>query len=446
MDRPDESLFEETKMSFGDHIEELRGRLFKAVIGVVIGFLLGLYFANSVVNALQKPLRTAISEFKATQSKKQSNEVDIYADEQRNDQDQPYEIKKVRLRPVELSAKSIGTVAGSSEYPFRFNEKELKAKNTFRELCQALADEKNKHFKAAVWEAIPESDQQFINEKKEEWSFDSEDYQRLAGILNAVADRDALYLESQVEELAEVIPKYAQDDAFAKLGWRQHILAVAFSPNLPVPGSETIELTMLIPARNETIATAIQGPFMIWLKTGFIVGLIISAPWVFYQIWAFIAAGLYPHEKRYVHIYLPISVILFVAGAAFAFYIVFQYVLNFLFQFNASMGVSPDPRVNEYIGFVMLLPLGFGVAFQLPIVMVFLNRFGLVSIEAFLSKWRIAILVIAIASMLLTPQDPISMLLMAIPLTLLYFVGIIMCRFMPQGKNRFNDTEGYDPS
>ena len=69
MDRPDESLFEETKMSFGDHIEELRSRLFKAVIGAVLGFLLGLYFANSVVIALQEPLRVAISEFKARQSK-----------------------------------------------------------------------------------------------------------------------------------------------------------------------------------------------------------------------------------------------------------------------------------------------------------------------------------------------------------------------------------------
>ena len=68
---------------------------------------------------------------------------------------------------------------------------------------------------------------------------------------------------------------------------------------------------MLMPAKNETMATSIEGPFMIWMKTGFIVGLVISAPWVFYQIWAFIAAGLYPHERRYVHLYLPISLLLF---------------------------------------------------------------------------------------------------------------------------------------
>ena len=146
------------------------------------------------------------------------------------------------------------------------------------------------------------------------------------------------------------------------------------------------------------------------------------------------------------HLYLPISLLLFVGGALFAFYVVFNYVLDFLFQFNATMGISPDPRVNEYIGFVMLLPLGFGVAFQLPLVMLFLNRFGIISISAFLSKWRIAILVISIVSMLLTPQDPMSMALMAIPLTLLYFIGILMCRFMPGGRNPFKQDEVYDPA
>ena len=445
MDRPDESLFEDTKMSFGDHIEELRVRLFKAVIGVVIGFLLGLYFANSVVIALQKPLQNAISEFKARVSRERNNEVDIFADEKRNKLDQPYEIKKVRLRPVELTANAIGEFGRAEEYPFRFSDKELKAKDQIQELCKALVAG-DKGIKTTVWDSFSEEDKASIKNWSEETRFDQEDYKTLAEILNRTVDKEELFLADGWEKLEEKLPEYAKDESFSKLGRKQHQLAVALSPFVAVPGSETIELTMLIPARNETIATAIQGPFMIWLKTGFIVGLIISAPWVFYQIWAFVAAGLYPHEKRYVHMYLPISLILFVSGAAFAFYVVFQYVLDFLFQFNAAMGVSPDPRVNEYIGFVMILPLGFGVAFQLPIVMVFLNRFGIVSIHSFLSKWRIAVLVISIASMLLTPQDPISMLLMAIPLTLLYFVGILMCRFMPATRTRFSDNEGYDPS
>ena len=446
MDRPDESLFEDTKMSFGDHIEELRGRLFKAVIGVVIGFLLGLYFANSVVIALQQPLRKAIGEFKARVTKDRVNEADIYADEKHNAQSQPFEIKKVRMRPVELTAHSIGEFASAEVYPFTFNAKELKAKNLFQEFCTDLANPEEDAIKNSVWDSLTEEDKEFVSSKSKTSSFETEDFQKMAKILNSVIENEEIFVSGDFTQHEKSLPVYAQEESFNDIGKRQHLLAIVYAPNLAVPGSETIELTMLIPAKNETIATAIQGPFMIWLKTGFIVGLIISAPWVFYQIWAFIAAGLYPHEKRYVHLYLPISIILFVSGAVFAFYVVFQYVLDFLFQFNAAMGVSPDPRVNEYIGFVMILPLGFGVAFQLPIVMVFLNRFGIVSIGTFLSKWRIAILVISIASMLLTPQDPISMLLMAIPLTLLYFVGILMCRFMPRGRSRFADTEGYDPS
>lgn len=445
MDRPDESLFEDTKMSFGDHIEELRVRLFKAVIGVVIGFFVGLYIADDVVNALQKPLRAAISDFKARVSKERNTEVDIFVDEQRNDRDEPYEVKKVRLRPVELTANSIGEFANAENYPFRFNAEELAAKRTFQQLCKSFQSETGE-IQPLVWKSLSDEQRELIEQWSNETRFETEDYQSMAKVLNQLIENDELFLADDWVLLEPDLPAYARRDSFAEIGKRQHLLAVAYSPNLAVPGSETIELTMLIPARNETIATAIEGPFMIWLKTGFIVGLILSAPWVFYQIWAFVAAGLYPHEKQYVHIYLPISLVLFVFGAVFAFYVVFQYVLDFLFQFNASMGVSPDPRVNEYIGFVMILPLGFGIAFQLPIVMVFLNRFGIVSVEAFLSKWRIAILSISVASMLLTPQDPISMMLMAVPLTMLYFVGILMCKFMPVGRSRFGEIDGYDPS
>jgi len=101
------------------------------------------------------------------------------------------------------------------------------------------------------------------------------------------------------------------------------------------------------------------------------------------------------------------------------------------------MGINPTPRISEWMSFVLMLPLGFGISFQLPLVMLFLERIGIFTVEVYLSKWRIAILVIAIISMFLTPSDPGSMLLMGVPLVILYFVGIAMCRYMPKGKNRF---------
>ena len=108
------------------------------------------------------------------------------------------------------------------------------------------------------------------------------------------------------------------------------------------------------------------------------------------------------------------------------------------------MEIDPDPRISEWLGFVMFLPLGFGIAFQLPMVMLMLQRIGMFTIEVYVAKWRVAILVIFIASMFLTPADPLSMLMLAGPLTILYFFGIALCKFMPRNRNPYAD--GYDPA
>jgi len=179
---------------------------------------------------------------------------------------------------------------------------------------------------------------------------------------------------------------------------------------------------------------------MIWMKAGLITGIVVSSPWIFLQIWNFVAAGLYPHEKNYVYIYLPFSLILFLAGAAMAFFAVFDPVLNFLFSFNKALNIDPDPRISEWLGFVLILPLGFGISFQLPLVMLFLNRLNLLSLEMYVEKWRVAVLAIFIISAVLTPADPISIFLMAGPLTVLYFLGLGLCKWMPRNKNPYAET------
>ena len=210
------------------------------------------------------------------------------------------------------------------------------------------------------------------------------------------------------------------------------------------PAPTALVLTRIWRPINTVVqALSAQEAFMIWLKAAFVSGLIIASPYIFWQIWNFVAAGLYPHEKRYVHIYLPFSLLLFWAGAATAFFFVFQYVLNFLFTFNRGMNIDPDPRISEWLSFVLFLPLGFGIAYQLPLVMLFLHRIGIFSINAYLKKWRIAILIIFVASMLLTPADPVSMLMMAMPMTALYFLGIALCKWMPRNKSPF--SEAYEP-
>lgn len=174
--------------------------------------------------------------------------------------------------------------------------------------------------------------------------------------------------------------------------------------------------------------------FMIWLKAAVVSGFVLASPVIFYFVWSFIAAGLYPHEKRYVHIFLPFSIGLFLAGALFCFFGVFPTILKFLFAFNADLGIDPDPRISEWLSFAIFLPLGFGLSFQLPLVMLFLERIGILSVDVYLAKWRMAVLVIFVISMMLTPADPISMLAMAMPLSGLYFLGILLCHYFPRQK------------
>ncbi len=172
---------------------------------------------------------------------------------------------------------------------------------------------------------------------------------------------------------------------------------------------------------------------MIWLKAGLMIGAVLSSPMVFYHLWGFVAAGLYAHERKYVYTFLPVSVILFAAGVCLAFFFVLYYVLNFLLQFNAGMNVDIQPRLSYYMSFVLLLPLGFGIAFQLPLLMLFLERIGLFTVQAYVSSWRVAILVICMVAMILTPADLTSMIALAVPLVFLYFLGIAMCKYLPRG-------------
>ena len=169
---------------------------------------------------------------------------------------------------------------------------------------------------------------------------------------------------------------------------------------------------------------------MAYLKVSLVVGFVVASPGVFYQLWMFIAAGLYPHEKKYVYFYMPFSLILFFAGMAFCFWVVFPYILYFLLGFNRWMNIAPMIRLGDWISFAVMLPLAFGISFQLPIVMLFLERIGLFSIEDYRSKRRIAVMVIAVISMMLTPADPQSMLAMMIPLVVLYEGGIVLVLFM----------------
>jgi len=173
-----------------------------------------------------------------------------------------------------------------------------------------------------------------------------------------------------------------------------------------------------------------QEAFGIYVKAALLTGVVLASPWIFYQLWTFVAAGLYRHEKRLVWVFLPISVGLFLAGVALAFFFVFDFVLDYLLEFNEWLGLDPDPRISEWLGFVLILPIGFGLGFQLPLVMLFLERIGIFDAATYAAQWRIAVIVIFVVSAILTPADPYSLLFLAIPLCLLYFGGLAICRWV----------------
>ncbi|MFN7626663.1 MAG: twin-arginine translocase subunit TatC [Pirellula sp.] len=211
------------------------------------------------------------------------------------------------------------------------------------------------------------------------------------------------------------------------------LLANADSEGLPSP-SQMLKMRMFVPVKANTEALGLQEPFMIWLKAAFVVAIVVASPGIFYYLWQFISSGLYPHERRYVYFFLPTSLILFWAGACLAFFVIFQLVIEFLLEFNASMGIGASPRLTDYMSFALLLPLGFGIAFQLPLVMLVIERLGIITVQTYLSQWRIAVLAIAFISMILTPADMASMIGMSVPLVGLYFLGIAMCQYLPRSS------------
>jgi sec-independent protein translocase protein TatC len=181
------------------------------------------------------------------------------------------------------------------------------------------------------------------------------------------------------------------------------------------------------------VALSITEAFVIWMKVGIYTGIVLASPWIFWQIWMFIGAGLYPHEKKLVHYYLPLSLGLFLGGVVLCEFVVLPIGISYLLSFNEWLRIEPDLRLSEWLSFAILMPLIFGIAFQLPLVMYFLDRVGIVSVEIYVKYWRIAIFILVILSALLqVSTDPFSMMAMAIPMCLLYVLGIMLCKLSPR--------------
>jgi sec-independent protein translocase protein TatC len=377
--QPADDLFEKSSMSFGEHLEELRKSLGKAFLWLGVGTIVGLVFAEQIVLFIEQPLTSAIRDFYISQAKDQFKEA--------NGEEPSGELAEwIAFNGIMPERVFVDPSSLTETEPNVGMHAALVVPSPPQANSESSSDERTTSPSAAEPTPVGESSSQAVEP---------------AGRPNPWRDID-------LKKLARLQPF---------LLWR------------PIPN----KMVTLTP---------IEG-FMIWLKAGLVAGVVFGSPGIFFHIWQFLAAGLYPHERRYVYWYLPLSLMLFISGVSLAFFVIFRLVLGFLMTYTAGMNVEFMPRLNDYMSFALLLPLGFGIAFQLPILMLGLHRFGLVSVETFMAQWRIAVLAIAFLSMVLTPADIYSMLGLFVPLVGLYFFGIFLCRYMPRGAGL--GSAGIDP-
>lgn len=228
------------------------------------------------------------------------------------------------------------------------------------------------------------------------------------------------------------------------------VLVIALLFLVLMPFSNTLfsalsgPLTAHLPAGSSMIAIEVASPFLIPFKLTLVLAVFIAMPYLLYQVWAFIAPGLYQHERRLVMPLLASSTVLFYAGAAFAYYIVFPLVFAF-FTSTAPDGVSVMTDISRYLDFVLTLFFAFGAAFEVPVVTVLLVWTGMVTQDGLRRKRPYIIVAAFVVGMLLTPPDIISQTLLAVPVWMLFELGVVFSGWflaMKKDDNESRDTGG----
>lgn len=184
-------------------------------------------------------------------------------------------------------------------------------------------------------------------------------------------------------------------------------------------------LLAALPSGGQMIATEVTAPFFVPIKVTMLAAMVIALPYLLYQIWAFVAPGLYAHEKKLVIPLIFTSTVLFLVGMSFAYFIVFPVVFHFITSI-APKGVAVMTDIQKYLDFVMTLFIAFGVTFEVPVAVVILTRTGIVSVAALRGARPYVIVGAFVVGAVFTPPDVVSQLFLAVPLWLLFEAGIIV--------------------
>jgi sec-independent protein translocase protein TatC len=200
----------------------------------------------------------------------------------------------------------------------------------------------------------------------------------------------------------------------------------------------TRPLISVMQTGDKLIFTGLPEAFFTYLKVAFLSGIILAAPVIFYEFWMFVAPGLYDTEKRLMVPVVVLSTVFFVGGAFFGYFIVFPFGFKFFLGF-ASETIRALPSMREYLGFASKLLLAFGLVFELPLIITFLARLGMVSVSFLKKNRKYALLLFFIGAAILTPPDVVTQIMMALPLILLYEISIIGARIFGKKSSEEED-------
>ena len=202
-------------------------------------------------------------------------------------------------------------------------------------------------------------------------------------------------------------------------------LSYAFSEQIFIILSQP--LTDILPEENHFIFTSVTEGFFTYLKLAIFAGLLLASPVIFYQIWSFVAPGLYNKEKRLAFPFVFLSTLFFAGGTTFGYFIVFPLAFKFFIGYN-SQYIKMLPSLNEYLTFSCKFLLAFGIIFELPIFILFLAKIGIINERQLRANRKYVMIAVFILAAFLTPPDVVSQVLMAVPLIILYEIGIIVAK------------------
>jgi sec-independent protein translocase protein TatC len=372
---PDD-IFKDTRMSFGDHIEELRVRMLRALKALLFFMVFG-FVLDAIGEAFKKPnLGVGRPVLRIITEPVEEQVRDFY------------NRRIERIAAEKLLAESNATAEEIAAI-------RAKLKKNGYDLTSLSTEEKNKL--RFAFEPMPVR-------------------LRVETLADALGIPREQVRAAEVELQAEVIPAnmtYLTEKGQGLLEFRQHLSTLS-----------------------------VQEGFVVYFKVSLLCGIVLASPFILYQFWAFVGAGLYPHEKRYVRLLFIPSLILFLFGIALCQILVLPGAVKALLAFNEWLGFDPDIRLREWLGLAIILPLVFGASFQTPLVMIALNRIGLYTAQDYLSKWRYAVMILAVFAALITPTpDIVTMMYLFAPMFGLYMFGIAVCHFFPAETEEDEEAE-----